>query len=92
MTIPTNRVSSPRAWLCAVLAAMGVCLCASPARGELTLAAEGESDCVILTPPKGDKVEVKAAAELQKYLQQITGAKLASSSLGSASPPASSSS
>ncbi|CAA9387990.1 MAG: hypothetical protein AVDCRST_MAG74-795 [uncultured Pyrinomonadaceae bacterium] len=43
---------------------------------KLTLAENGASDYVILVSPQASEVERYAAAELQKYLGQITGSRL----------------
>lgn len=43
---------------------------------ELVLVENGRSDCVIVLPAEPSAVESTAAGELQKHLQEVTGAKL----------------
>ena len=59
-----------------VIIAMLVAMLVAPAVADITLVKDGKSDYVIVTAPNPTPAEQRGASELQKYIQQMSGAEL----------------
>ena len=65
------RRFSPR--VCAALAAVIVLTQGEPARGGVTLALDGKTQCSIILPADAPKLESLAAGELADHLEKVSG-------------------